>query len=64
MMSSSAKSMMKLMMKQLLSKLVHADGEEDGSGGRDEDEDGGPWTAEYLQCSLVYFLRYYSRHIK
>jgi hypothetical protein len=37
MMTSSVKLSMKLMMKQLLSKLqghlVHADGEEDGSGG-------------------------------
>ena len=69
MLSSFAKLMMKLlMMKRLLSKLhghlVHADGEEDGSGGGDDDEDGGPRTAEYHQCSLVYFLRYYSRHIK
>ena len=67
MVCSSAKLKMKLTMKRLLSLLhgnvVHAGGEE-GPGGGDEDEDGGPWTAESLQCSLVYFLRYYSRHTK
>ena len=67
MVCSSAKLKMKLTMKRLLSLLhghvVHADAE-DGSCGGDEDEDGGPWTADYLLCSLVYYLCYYSRHSK
>ena len=58
--SSAAKSKIQMMMMWLLSKLyghlVHADGEEDGSGGGDFDKDGGPWAAEFLQCTLVYLL--------
>jgi hypothetical protein len=68
MMSSAAKLKIYMMMKWLLSKLyghlVHADGEEDGSGGGDVDEDGGPWAAEFLQCTLVYLLRRCSCHIE
>ena len=44
--SSAAKSKIQMMMMWLLSKLyghlVHADGEEDCSGGGDVEEDGGP----------------------
>ena len=50
--SSAAKSKIQMMMMWLLSKLyghlVHADGEEDCSGGGDVDEDGGPGLLNFF----------------